>query len=210
VGSFLPGILRNAWSYVLYGCLAAGLFEETGRLLAFQTLKIKRNRENAVMYGLGHGGVESVLLVGISYGYQLVILAVLTLGGVDAVIRMLGDVNADVTLQSLAAAAPIAGLAGGIERFSSVIFHIAMSVVVFYGVRTGSSAKYWLIAVVSHAFVNVFAALWQVQLLGNIWLVEALVLVCSLAAAYYAFTLYRKMRDLAKDDTELLDAIKAD
>src|SRR3954453_12090483 len=45
--------------YALYGCLAAGLFEEVGRYLGMRFLvKDTGNPGTAVAYGLGHGGIE--------------------------------------------------------------------------------------------------------------------------------------------------------
>ena len=45
-----------------------GLFEETGRFVAFKTvLKKRKNRETSISYGLGHGGFEVIFILGINY-----------------------------------------------------------------------------------------------------------------------------------------------
>ena len=47
--------------------LFPGVFEETGRLIAFKTvLKKRRNRETAISYGIGHGGFEVILILGLT------------------------------------------------------------------------------------------------------------------------------------------------
>ena len=47
--------------------LFPGVFEETGRLIAFKTLLRRRTwRETSISYGIGHGGVEVIFAVGIS------------------------------------------------------------------------------------------------------------------------------------------------
>ena len=47
--------------------LFPGVFEETGRLIAFKTILRKRTwRETSISYGIGHGGVEVIFAVGIS------------------------------------------------------------------------------------------------------------------------------------------------
>ena len=53
VGAVIQG---NIWLYALYGSLMAGLFEETGRLLAMRYVLKKEhcNTYNALMYGAGH------------------------------------------------------------------------------------------------------------------------------------------------------------
>ena len=48
------------WALVLG--LFPGVFEETGRFIAFKTvLKNRRNRETSISYGIGHGGIEVIL-----------------------------------------------------------------------------------------------------------------------------------------------------
>ena len=53
-------IRDNIWLYAIYGGLAAALFEECGRWIAMKfCLKKHLTRENALMYGAGHGGIEA-------------------------------------------------------------------------------------------------------------------------------------------------------
>ena len=56
VSRFING---NTAVYVLYGIVMAGVFEECGRYVVLKhILKKNRTRENAVLYGIGHGGIE--------------------------------------------------------------------------------------------------------------------------------------------------------
>lgn len=68
--------------YTLYGALCAGIFEETGRFLAFKLFCKKENDPRAsIMYGLGHGGVEAIVLVGITLiSYAVTAVTVNALG----------------------------------------------------------------------------------------------------------------------------------
>jgi len=63
-----PVIRGNVLLYALYGGFMAGLFEETGRFLAFSfALKKYRSKNvNALMYGAGHGGLEAMVIVGLT------------------------------------------------------------------------------------------------------------------------------------------------
>ena len=55
------------WLYYVYAALAAAVFEETGRLIAMKFwMKKWLDFPNALMYGIGHGGVEAILLGGFS------------------------------------------------------------------------------------------------------------------------------------------------
>ena len=83
LGSALgPVIQGNIWLYGLYGGLAAGIFEEVGRFLAFKlVLRKQRDRVTALSYGIGHGGVEAFLLLGMTMVNNLIILSAWTGGG---------------------------------------------------------------------------------------------------------------------------------
>src|SRR5712692_550260 len=56
--------LLYSWVFIL--ALTAGLFEEVGRYVAYRWIMRREEKtwNKAVMYGLGHGGLESILLVG--------------------------------------------------------------------------------------------------------------------------------------------------
>ena len=57
--------------------LFPGVFEETGRLIAFKTvLRNRRNRETSISYGIGHGGFEVILILGLTY-IQYIVYAVM-------------------------------------------------------------------------------------------------------------------------------------
>ena len=48
----------NIWFYALYGGIAAGVFEETGRFTAMKFwMKKSLSKESSFMYGVGHGGI---------------------------------------------------------------------------------------------------------------------------------------------------------
>lgn len=57
-------ILNNPLLYAVYGGLAAGIFEEFGRFFCMMTVmkRFMYQRENSIIYGIGHGGIEAVIL----------------------------------------------------------------------------------------------------------------------------------------------------
>ena len=165
-------LLGSPAAYVLYASLAAGLFEETGRLFAYRLL-LRRQRESAcaVAYGIGHGGIEVWLLVGINYA--LILLAQL---GVS--------LGSGVTAQMLAAAEairfPVAGVAM-LERVSAMMLHIGLSMIVFVAAR--QRGRLWLhpLAILLHALVDAPAALYQYQGTPPVAVVEIVAFLGGLA-----------------------------
>lgn len=143
-------IQQNIWLYGLYGGLAAGLFEETGRFLAFQfLLRNRRERTAALAYGAGHGGAEAFLLVG------LTMLSNLILGFTYANAASVPPEIAPAVEVLLATPASMF-LWSGLERLTAMTLHISLSVPVFAAVRTG---RRWLFpaAILAHAVFD-FAA----------------------------------------------------
>lgn len=58
-------ILSNEILYAAYQGIAAAIFEEIGRYLAFRYFLTKYdNRQTAITYGIGHGGIECMIVLG--------------------------------------------------------------------------------------------------------------------------------------------------
>ena len=183
-------ILASLPLYALYGGLMAGLFEETGRLVAYKVfLRRHYQPETAITYGLGHGGIECVLVVGVSavtYGLNALALA----GGLPE--------GADPAVQNLYAtlvagsAAPLGPLWAILERFSAMIFHISASVIMFKAVSV--PGKMWLypVAILLHTLVNAVGVIAS-GLISSIFVVELIILALSLIIGYFALKMYKNM-----------------
>lgn len=151
-------IQNNIWLYGLYGGLMAGLFEETGRLVAFRTLLKKKqsNNANALMYGAGHGGFEAMVLLGITSINNLVYSALINSGAMDELMAsMEGDTLAATqsAVQTLISTPWWQFLMGGVERILAVILQIALSVLVWFAVKEKKYALY-LQAILIHLLVD--------------------------------------------------------
>lgn len=185
-GTVSEALQNNIWLYALYGGLAAGVFEETGRFLCMKFL-MKKNltRENAVMYGAGHGGFEAVLLLGIASINNLVNSLLLNSGAFAAALSE--DVNLE---QAMEAVSPLATLPswqfflGGAERLMAMALQIALSLLVFQAVRERRSRYLYPAAILLHTAVNMVVVV--LANYGSLVLAEAAalagtVLVCALA-----------------------------
>lgn len=145
-----PALTGNMWLYGIYGGLAAGVFEETGRLAAF-LIPLKRQREPsaALAYGAGHGGIEAVLLVGMTMINNLMVSAM-------AANNSLPDPTLQVVADTLAATHASMYLWAAWERVSAIGLHMALSVLVFAAVRKKRYRLYAL-AILLHAGVDFLA-----------------------------------------------------
>lgn len=175
----------NVWLYGLYGGLAAGVFEETGRFLAFK-LFLKKEREpiTALSYGIGHGGAEAILLVGLTMVSNLVLAAMVSAGGTtDPVV-----LEAAAQLASTPAAM---FLWAALERVGAIILHLSISVLVFAAVR--APGKMWLFpaAILTHAALNFIAVVSNAHL--PVAATEVIVLLCAVIVALFARKVYRTL-----------------
>ncbi|HUW65919.1 MAG TPA: YhfC family glutamic-type intramembrane protease [Spirochaetia bacterium] len=149
--------LTSPFIFAVYGGLMAGLFEETGRFLAFRyTLKGKTAWKDGLAYGIGHGGIESILI------------GVLTASSLARVY--------------LLPANPALLAVGGVERVMALAAQIAFSLIVLYGVKTGK-IRYLFYAILGHAALDFFAGLYQSHVM-NVWTAEAIIAVFAILAVW--------------------------
>ena len=161
----------------VYTAFAAGIFEETGRLFGFKVLLRRKNDYScAVAYGIGHGGIEVILILGVSYLTMLLAIAGVNVG--DAATTALIAANA----QSITMAG--AGIAM-FERISAMMIHVGLSMLVYTAARSRKSFWLYPVAIVLHAIADVPAALYQYKAVSSLAMVEggafAIGLICLLA-----------------------------
>ena len=183
----LGGTIQNTlWLYALYGGLAAGLFEETGRFVAFRFfLKKQKEPITALAYGAGHGGVEAVLIVGLTMVNNIVLLAVANSGTAL-------EPSMAAAAEALAATAAGMFLWSAFERVVAIILHIALSVLVFAAVREAKKHGFFVAAVLIHAGVDALA----VVLGGSmpVAVTELAVLAVTVLTALFAAKVYRNLK----------------
>ncbi|MCL2381148.1 MAG: YhfC family intramembrane metalloprotease [Treponema sp.] len=182
-------LLERPFLFILYGVLMAGIFEETARFISFKVLQKKYNKVGtALAYGIGHGGIEAVLIVGLTMIANIVFSFNINVGGFQDIT---GD-NAQI-VQILATTPPIMFLAGGIERISVIGIHLSLSVLVFYSVI--SKDKLWLfpLAILIHILVNIPAGLFQTGLFTNLIVVQVIILTFSLVLIFFTKRLHEKI-----------------
>jgi uncharacterized membrane protein YhfC len=184
-------------AYVVYGIFAAGIFEETARFIAFSLLKKKYPRIGAgLSYGIGHGGIEAILLSGLVMINNLILSFTLNTGALETLSgglrgEALNQLNAQIS--ALVTTSPYLFLLSGIERVFALGIQMALSIIVFYAVVKKN--KRWLFptAIALHAVIDIPAALMQAGLLGNIFLVEGLVGLGCVAAIVIAKKIHRAL-----------------
>ena len=143
--------------YVLILAFTAGLFELAGRFAAAKCLGKNRTFRRSLAAGLGHGGIESIVLVGLTYINNLVYL--FQSGAFDAMIAQTEAMGVDpaqliaVRDTLLQVSAPLF-LAAGVERVLTMVSHAAMSVMVCYGVAAKRPLPWMLLCLGMHTLLD--------------------------------------------------------
>lgn len=202
---FTGTVIRdNIFLYALYGGLAAALFEETGRLVAMKyCMKKNLDKGNALMYGVGHGGAEAILIVGLVYVNNLITSIMINTGGMQLTMAQLDPALQEATyrqLQQLWQLPAYGFYLAGVERLSAVVLQIGFSVLIYKSVKTGQK-KFFAGAFSLHFLVDFVT----VVTAGNgvpSWAVELEVMAITVAIALGVAKIYRHDKTERTEEAE--------
>lgn len=157
----------NVVLYVIYAATVAALFEETGRYLAFRFVLTKHpNKETAVTYGIGHGGIECILVLGVTYIQYYAYGQLINNGSMDKMLSAYKDSSQSVDalnqlITNIKGVTKMTCYMADLERISAMMVQVALSILVFQAVYVaGKKYMYW-VAVALHFLMDVPAALYQ-------------------------------------------------
>ena len=155
-------LTTNVWFRAIYGGLAAGIFEETGRLVAFKTvMKRHLTKEKSIMYGIGHGGIEAIIILGATSISNLSTAAMINSGNIESLYSALTEPTLSATkagVEALLTTPPLTFYLGGVERISAIGIHLCMSYIVYRAVKD-KNIKLFFLAIAVHAFFDAVTVL---------------------------------------------------
>lgn len=109
---------------LIFLAFSAGLFEEMARFVAIKFFIKKQTIHNGIIFGLGHGGIEALLIVGIP-----------------------------VLLNQLIAAQSYELYLSGFERLCAIAIHVCLSIIVLLAVKK-RTFRYVIYAIIIHGIIN--------------------------------------------------------
>ncbi|OVE66730.1 hypothetical protein CCS79_17275 [Clostridium diolis] len=141
----------NPIEYGLFLGLTAGLFEEVGRFLGFKIILQKNLRWiDGIVFGIGHGGMEAVLFVGVSCIQNLMMLISLNNGILNY--TQIGMSEQSVRA-SFATTTNVMVLMGGVERIFTFIIHAGLTLIILHGIKKNKFI-YLGLAIFIHTIVD--------------------------------------------------------
>lgn len=181
-------VLQNTWVYALFLGVTAGVFEEGGRYLGYlASMRENRRFVDAVAYAIGWGGLEAMLMVGVSSVNNLLI-------------ALFADESVPL-FASLEEMSPVAILLSGVERILYLVVQIGFSVLVLLAIRKGRAGLLWLAgAIALHLLVDAPLPI-LMDILGlSAYAVEGYLVILAIAAVW--FTVYAKRKLFVDDDLQ--------
>lgn len=179
-------IMAYPLSYGIFLGFTAGLAEEGGRWLGYRTILLKREDWlTGFSYGVGHAGVESIMLVGMMSVSDLLYALHInrdTLNPLRTGLeqRLLHRIEGYLTNLD-----PSVVMLEGIERISVFLIQIALSLMVLYGVKTKNAI--WLaLAILAHMAVDAPIVIlpkimsfgpYKIQIFLGVWALLSLVYI---------------------------------
>ena len=193
----------NIWLYALYGGLAAALFEETGRLISMK-LFMKKNmtKENSLMFGVGHGGAEALLL-GVMGGFSNIVMSVMiNLGQADMLLATAGENEKDAAIEQLSALSATPSyefLVACAERLFAFILQLCLSYLVYRAIRY-KKPLFYLLAFAVHFAVD--ASVVVLVKMIPIYAVEFILAAVTVCIALTVYKMYKSEKAAPSDAAE--------
>ena len=191
-------IWNNALWYAIYGGLMAGIFEETGRFIAFKyPLKKQWDKDaNALTYAAGHGGFEMFNIL--FFGMLNNITYATVMKYPDKMAEVFEKATAEQAVQiqqvydTLATTPAWMYLLAIVERCGALVLHFGLSVLVWFAVKKGKKKFYLFpLAILLHAFVDGGMTLVN-KLTGSIAITEIFIWVLAIAVGAFSFMIWKK------------------
>lgn len=192
----LLSITTQPWfplvSAVVVGLLA-GLCEQFANWLAFKWAKDKADSwEGALTLGLGHGGMEAILLVGLSMLPTLIYMLSVQQKGIDSLGLAAADAEAlKAQVVAFWATPWHLPLAIGVERILALVMQVVMAVMVWVSIR--KKAWYWLVAAIAfHTLIDATAVLIN-QYVLDVWTAESIIFLLAAISVAILYWIKKKV-----------------
>lgn len=156
---------KNPFLYAFALAFTAGLFELAGRFAVAKLMAKNLTFRRSLAAGLGHGGIEAMLLVGMAYVNNLIYIAMINSGAFESMLAEVAALpQAEATIAQLEmiktqliSYSPAMFLLGALERVLTICCHAGMSMIVCYGVAAKKNLPCVLICLGIHTLIDLTA-----------------------------------------------------
>jgi uncharacterized membrane protein YhfC len=184
--------------YALYQGIAAAVFEETGRYLAFRYFlpKYGDSRQTAITYGIGHGGVECMAVLGLT-NLQYYMCAAM-MNGREELLSELPSTMVE-ELSGLTVSDCIFDVASALIF---IVLQIALSILIFQVFRNEAlRRRLFCYAMLFHVLAYLPSGFYHAGLISHLAAVVLQLFVAGFTV-WVAASIYKKMGEAEKERAE--------
>lgn len=195
---FLSFAQNHLFGYAFSLAFTAGLFELAGRFAVARLMRRNLTLNRSLAAGLGHGGIEAMLLIGMTYVNNLTYIFLINSGSFDTLIAQTAALGVDVSQlelirTQLLSASPVLFLLAGFERLLAMTGHVAMSLLVCYGIAHGQTGICLLLCLGIHTLMDLTAG---ISLVLPQSLAYPIIYTILIAMAVISLLIIRKLHSL--------------
>jgi len=205
---FLTFAQNHLFAYAFSLAFTAGLFELAGRFAVAKLMRKRLTLRRSLAAGLGHGGIEAMIIVGITYINNLAYIAMINSGTFDTTLAQAAAMGVDVgqlelIKQQLLTASPALFLLAGLERILAMTGHVAMSMLVCYGVAHRKTAICTLLCLGIHTLMDLTAGISLVLPQSVAYpVIYAILIVMAVISLFVIRELTRRWKKEVSHDSE--------
>jgi uncharacterized membrane protein YhfC len=189
--------------YALYGALLAGVFEEVGRYLGLKFINKRiptkaATPETPFLYGLGHGGLEMILIGSLTMFSNFMFAMLINGGKVNEMLEKVPASSRSVLNRQVKQLMATTGWTISLslmERLLALAVQIALSVVVWIIIMKRMRWFWLLLPIGLHAFIDFPAALTQVGTLNGA-VEEVLLVAQTILVLTFTYWFWRQNRQV--------------
>lgn len=161
---FMDAANNHLFLYAFGLAFTAGLFELAGRFAVAKLMAKNLTYKRSLAAGLGHGGIEAMILIGMTYVNNLLYIFMINTGTFDTMLAQTAAMGVDVSQLELIREQfltypPVMFLLGGVERILAMTAHVGMSMLVCYGVARKKVLPCVLLCLGIHTFIDLTAGI---------------------------------------------------
>lgn len=198
INQFGEALTGNVLIKAIYGGLAAGIFEEVGRFVSMKLfMKRTLNKENAFMYGVGHGGIEAMIIVGLTTISNLISAYMINTGLMAKSMELFDSDTQKQTIDQLSllwTSSPVDFYMAGVERVVAITLHLCLSYIVYRAIKDGKIQLLFL-SIGLHAFADFATVL--VAGFAPVIVVEIVLIVIVAVIAVFVYKNYSNEQEIA-------------
>ena len=173
---------------------SAALFETTGRLIVLKFVLSKRlSYLTGLAAGTGHGGIEAIYLIGLTYINNIVISFFINANKLSVLIPDNPEL-AESIRQTLLDTSPHLYMMAGVERVFIMVLHVALSVLLTLCIIKKRTALGFLLVSLIHFLVDFIVTILQVNKISFL-IIEGLLLLVALLSLLFVIRIKPRFGD---------------